>query len=112
LSNTKYRQFENPLMNQSKQELQDQGLSHSINLWKNENRPNYRILLIQGEISEIKQSLQWMQRKPLEREFWNDLGRQRWGTVEHAQAEITKGEFVLEFLGWLLLHGILYYEEK
>ena len=82
---------QNPLEHLSKTELQHQGLTHSINLHGNEDRPQFRIASIKGEISEIEQSLFWMMLKTSERNFWQDLSYQRWGTVEHARAEINKG---------------------
>ncbi len=78
------------------EELQKQGLAHRINLWEQEHDPAKRTISIQGEISTIKQSLFDMEHC---RGTWRErLGMQQWGTIQHAQEEMVKGEQVIASL--------------
>lgn len=97
----------------------------SIDLKEHECRPNFRILSIQSEIQELKQVLYWMKimetyqkaLHSLEPPTWEvpEHGRMRtigWGNIGYIETEIRKGEEMIAFLRELLLHGILWYNEK
>lgn len=97
----------------------------TISLWEHEHRPNFRILSIESEIRELKQTLYWMKitethrkatLKPDGSPMWelpkiseirNNTG---WESISHVEREIRRGEEMIAFLKELLLHGILWYD--
>lgn len=93
----------NPLSDIPEGELVKIGKSNSINLWDKEDNPKLRIMSIETEMKEIQQAIFDMKLIPYEpidpnssngpfkRLFRKDSGRQKWGSLEHAQKETDKG---------------------
>lgn len=74
------------------------GFKKQINLKESQTDIGKRIIEIQCQLEDIHQAIFWMTDPYNKNSFFGDLGRQRWGSVEHASAELRRAKTKIEEL--------------